>query len=170
LPGGEALALLSLLSVLALIACGGNDEDGDRSRGDDGPLTVEEYRKQGNALCTRGKAEIGAIPPPKSEEGFVDYVEEVFDTGHRIRREFARLEPPASLRSAHKRAVRIAEEERKATDATVSRLRKAGDPVLVSRVEFKFLKVLALKARPVRRELGLDKCIELEEASDPDSR
>jgi len=70
---------------------------------------ADEYRRQGNALCTKGKAELDALPKPKPEDGFVDYVE---------------------------------------------------------KVEFKLLKVIALRARPVRRELGLDKCIELEVASD----
>lgn len=66
--------------------------------------------------------------------------------------------------------MRIAEEEREATDATVRRLRKSPDPVVASGVEIKLLRVIALKARPVRRELGLDTCIELEEASDARSR
>ena len=168
MPGREALALLSLLTALALGACGGGDDgDGSPSRSDDGPLTAAEYRKQANALCVEGKAANDAIPRPTSEDGFVDYVEEGFDTGNRFDKKFARLEPPPSLRSAHERAVRILDEQREATDATVRRLRKAPDPVLASGVEIKLLRVIALKARPVRRELGLDKCIELEEAPRP---
>jgi hypothetical protein len=167
MPGNRPLALFSLLITLAFAACGGGDDDdtGDARQPDDGLLTAAEYRTQANALCVEGAAEIEAIPASESEADYVDYIEEVFDTGHRYTAQFTSLEPPPELRSLHQRAVRIAEDEREATEAVVTRLRRSPDPVAQSELEFSVVRLIALRARQVRRELGLDKCTELEDSS-----
>lgn len=153
-----AAALVTALIVPA--ACGGDDgEPSQASRG--GAMTVEEYQKQGNALCQDALRKVERIPTPSSEDEIADYLERVFDASEGVTEEFAALEPPSKLRADHEKAVALSEETDDKFDDLVDRVREAPSPRAAVRREFKKLAPDIAEGEKINERLGLEECNEV---------
>ncbi len=156
---GSRTSLAATLACTALVAGCGGDSDGDATS-DTGPLTVAEYREQGNALCKEAVREAEAIPVPRSPDDIADYLKTVFDASSELTDEFAEFEPPEELRADHERAVELSRESDETLDGIVERVRDASDPQAAAQREFRKLAPELERAEKLNNRLGLEECNE----------
>jgi len=150
------LGVIAVTAAALVCGCGGGDE----AEGE-GELSAAEYRKQGNALCSKAKAEAEKVPLPRTPDGFADYLKRIFDKGFEANEEFKRLDPPDDLQAAHDASVRQGEEFRKTVDELVANVRKAKDPAQAVQTEIRKLAPELKKSEDLSRKLGLDECLEV---------
>src|SRR5215208_1237742 len=92
----RAAALLALTAALA--GCGGGDDGGKR-------LSAAQYRRQADAICARTNADLRALDTPDSLNAMKDFVDEAKPIAQSAVDDFAELQPPEDLETAHDRWV-----------------------------------------------------------------
>jgi hypothetical protein len=101
--------LLLVAAAAALAGCGGSSDDGDAG-GDEERLTKAEWIAKADALCKQSFAEADAVPEPKSQEQFDDYLAEVLAITRRFDPQFAALEAPEGDEETVQNLVRLNEQ------------------------------------------------------------
>jgi hypothetical protein len=120
--------LACLVGVALLAGCGGSGGDGD-----DGSLTKEEWIAEADALCKQSLAEVNAIPEPKTEDDFDEYLTDVLAAARRFDPEFAALEPPEGDEETVRKLVALNEEKTRLFEELVAAVR-AQDAAKVQRI------------------------------------
>jgi hypothetical protein len=116
-----------LVAAALLAGCGGSGGDGDEG------LTRAEWIAKADTLCKQSLAEVNAIPEPKTEEDFDEYLTDVLATARRFDPEFAALEPPEGDEETVRKLVSLNEEKTRLFEELVAAVR-AQDAAKVQRI------------------------------------
>lgn len=143
------LILLSLVTALALAACGG----------DDGP-TPAEYRGEARSICADADRATEAVEEPTraTSEAIVDYFERLLKANERTTERFESLEPPESLTAAHEDALKANQDGVAEVRRIIRALRGGDDPREVLSSAQTRLQQLSRDAGDAARRLGVPEC------------
>ena len=141
-----------VLAVVVLSACGGDDR-----------LSEEEYREQGNAICSKYERQIDAVPEPRGDtaQEIVDYVDKVEPLAEKQVDEVRELKPPEDDQATHDEMIREAE---RTLDAIrdLRRAADANDPA-AAREAIEQGESAGDNADALAKQLGLDACADDDE-------
>ena len=157
----RAVPLLAVLMVLPL-GCGEDEEKEGKpaAKESEKGAGAASYRREGNALCRRVRAEIDRLPEPSTPEELPELFDKSIDIGEKYSRPFEELDPPANLRGLHDEAVKDGDEELAYLRGVSKKMRAASDPAAVFKSELPRINRLIKKGNNQSRRLGLKDCVE----------
>jgi hypothetical protein len=93
-------------------------------------LSPRDYRAQANAICKRAKAQIDAIPQPKTKAQLARALGKTVPIGRAELAGLRKLDPPPSLKKAHERALGYLKTEIDLLAGAVKRIHAGTDPTV----------------------------------------
>ena len=136
-----------LVLLLVVAGCGGDD---------DGPLSQEDFERQGNAICADLNRDLADLGQPQSPDEFVEQLETGQDRLREALRELEKLEPPEEHQRDFATLLRQGDE----AVATINELIAAGEAQDTE--EFTEIAARAEKqdaaSDDIARRIGLDEC------------
>ena len=120
-------------------------------------LSPGAYRAQANAVCAKTTAHLKAIAPT-SGVGLARYLERAVSIGRGELAALRKLDPPASLRETHMRALRYIDLELDLLDTAVKRVHAGADPAAALRAIGKKGTQLGNAEQAVWREARVKAC------------
>jgi hypothetical protein len=143
----RALTLAASAALLALPACGGEEQ-----------LSQAEFREQGNAICARYDKQIDEIPVPAAVEDIPAYVTKAAPIVENEIGALKELDPPDSDQETFDQM--IAEEEKTlAAGRSLGEAAEKGDDDAVEKA-LNDGNLASDKADEHARTLGLDECVD----------
>lgn len=98
-------ALVAVLALSTLVACGDDDSDSEDATAEEpaggDALSKDELIEQGDAVCADLEAATAAIALPDGVEDYDDYISEVIAAGESAYDDFAALAPPEDGEAVH---------------------------------------------------------------------